>query len=222
MPSFGCKDIYLLNHFRASSPAAALGCELHYPAELTMTGHLRADVILQWVLDTARRERQSRESKQGRDSEFNGFFVQWRCSGRKCDSAARKRDKPIQREERRGWGREKQPGCVSWVCEIAGVYASEWIGKERGEERKKRAASPLWCDSSLKLIEKRLFEFFFFLLVCSPPHGSLLPQRFCAQHEVHLVAWDGCMAERKWQVVTGDNEGEGGEWIEPSPREGEM
>ena len=211
MPSLGSKDIYLLNHFRASSPAAALGRELHYPAELTMTGHLRVDVILQWVLDTARRERQSRESEQGRDSEFNGFFVQWRCSGRKCDSAARKRYKPIEREERRGWGREKQPGCVSWVCEIAGVYASEWIGMEREEEPKKRAALPLWCDSSLKLIEKRLFEFFF-LLVCPPPTRLPPPSTLL------LSAW-GSSSSLRWlyggEEVTGSDRwqwGRGG-WV---------
>lgn len=49
--------------------------------------------------------------------------------GRKCDSAARKRDKPIQRDD--GRRKEKQPRCVSSVCAIAGVYVSEWLGEKR-------------------------------------------------------------------------------------------
>lgn len=81
--------------------------------------------------------------------------------------------------------------------------------KERGENVRREQprvsdVTALW--SSLR--KGRRFEFFFPSPVLHT-HGSLPSQCICAQHDVHLLVWNGCRVERRRQEVTGDNGEEG-------------
>ncbi len=204
-------DSYLLNNFRMSSPAA-LGRALHYPGEQTMTGHLRLDSVIAESLRHSEGERQSK--KRGREMSSTGSSCSGSARQKMWFSSEEERQTHSKRGEMRIGGKSSLDVCLStWdsgcICERVNWWEA------RGE-CKRNTVLHLWCDSSLKLIEKRqpVWLFFFSSSVLNarfPPLSMLLRTVWCSSP---CLKWlqGGRGSDKKWQVTMRKALREGG-WV---------
>lgn len=207
----GCKDIYLLNHFRMSSPAALRQALATLPRGADDDRPPETRLRYCRILHTARQRgiiRREWGRAMGSVTVHNRkWFViqQW---GKETNL--------FQREERRG-----KAGKVSCVCPRvgdSGCICEQVNRQEAGGERKKSAVLHLWCDSSLKLFEKRQPVWFFSPLfsICFPPLSMTLR---LVWHSSPWLRW----LEGGEEVTRSDRWqwrrcwGEEGKWVEPNP-----